>query len=100
MTIVRAGYGLYYDQPLVGIFEQNAFINPPYVNTVSLQNPVAVEPGGGHGSRNGRAARADRDAASPFETPRTQQWNIGVQRQLYRARRHRRRATSARAATT
>ena len=25
LTIVRGGYGLYYDQPLVGIFLQNAF---------------------------------------------------------------------------
>lgn len=27
-TIVRSGYGVYYDQPLIGIFEQNAFVNP------------------------------------------------------------------------
>ena len=43
------GYGIYYDQPLVGIFVQNAFINPPYVNksrwpNASLSTPVRAAP--------------------------------------------------------
>src|SRR4030095_16813035 len=33
-TLVRRGVGVYYDQPLVGIFEQNAFVNPPFNNNV------------------------------------------------------------------
>jgi hypothetical protein len=80
--IVRGGWGLYYDQPLVGIFEQNAFVNPPFANTVSLlnpslSNPTAGVPAGTVGLRTLIASSV------PFETPRTQQWNIGVQRQLY-----------------
>ena len=35
-TILRTGYGLYYDQPLVGIFLQNAFINPPFNATATV----------------------------------------------------------------
>jgi len=82
-TIVRGAYGLYYDQPLVGIFEQNAFTNPPYVNTLVLQNVSLSNPTSGvtpttTGLRNLIATSV------PFETPRTQQWNIGLQRQLYR----------------
>ena len=42
-TIRRGGYGLYYDQPLVGIFQQNAFQMPPF-NTVSLRNPLSSDP--------------------------------------------------------
>jgi hypothetical protein len=81
-TIGRAGYGLYYDQPLVGIFEQNAFTNPPYVNNVSLQNPSLSDPRAG--AAPGTVGVRNLIASSvPFETPRTQQWNIGFQRQLY-----------------
>jgi hypothetical protein len=81
-TIVRSAYGVYFDQPLVGIFEQNAFTNPPFVNTVSLQNVQLSNPGAGTtptttGVRNLIAIGDD------FKTPRTQQWNAGVQRQIY-----------------
>jgi hypothetical protein len=81
--IVRTGWGLYYDQPLVGIFEQNAFVNPPFANTVTLLNPSLANPSGGvaAGTVGLRTLQATSD---PFDTPRTQQWNIGVQRQLYR----------------
>jgi hypothetical protein len=81
--IVRSGWGLYYDQPLVGIFEQNAFVNPPFANTVSLLNPTLSNPRAGvaPGTVGLRSLIA---SSVPFETPRMQQWNIGVQRQLYR----------------
>ena len=46
-TIYRGSYGIYYDQALVGIFEQNSFTNPPFVNTVSILNPKLSNPGGG-----------------------------------------------------
>jgi hypothetical protein len=82
-SIVRSGYGIYYDQPLVGIFEQNAFTNPPYVNTVSLQNASLSNPSAGTapGTTGLRSLIA---TSTPFDSPRTQQWNIGYQRQVYR----------------
>ena len=82
-SIVRAGYGLYYDQPLVGIFEQNAFSNPPYVQTVNLLNPSLSNPSAG--TTPGTTGLRSLFATSvPFKTPRTQQWNVGYQRMLYR----------------
>jgi hypothetical protein len=83
LMIVRGGYGLYFDQPLVGIFEQNAFVNPPYANSVVLQNASLADPSAGvsAGTVGIRTLQATSD---PFDTPRTQQWNIGLQRQLYR----------------
>lgn len=80
--IVRGGWGLYFDQPLVGIFEQNAFVNPPYANSVSLLNASLSNPEAGvaPGTVGLRTLIA---TSVPFETPRTQQWNIGMQRQLY-----------------
>ncbi|MCA1612801.1 MAG: hypothetical protein LC800_01350, partial [Acidobacteria bacterium] len=82
-TIVRAGYGLYYDQPLVGIFEQNAFVNPPFNNRatfsggVTLANPT----GGALGNLPVRALIA---TAPDFQTPMIQQWSLGVQHQVFR----------------
>lgn len=82
-TMFRGGYGLYFDQPLVGIFELNAFVNPPFANSVTLQNPSLSNPAAGVAPGT-VGLRTIFGTDVPFETPRTQQWNIGVQRQLYR----------------
>jgi hypothetical protein len=81
-TILRTAYGLYFDQPLVGIFEQNAFTNPPFVNTVSLQNAQLSNPRAGT-TPTTTGVRNLIGIGDDFKTPRTQQWNVGVQRQLY-----------------
>src|SRR5690606_36203180 len=56
---------------------------PPYANSVVLQNASLEDPSAGvsAGTVGVRTLQATSD---PFDTPRTQQWNIGVQRQLYR----------------
>jgi hypothetical protein len=82
-TILRSGYGLYYDQPLVGIFLQNAFINPPFNQSANVQNAVLGNPAAGLPPTT-RTALGLRGTGLPFQTPRTHQWNIGIQRQLYR----------------
>jgi hypothetical protein len=83
-SIVRAGYGLYYDQPLVGIFEQNSFTNPVFVRSSTVQNPSLSNPALGVAAGT-LALPGTIQATDPnFQSPRTQQWNIGMQRQLYR----------------
>jgi len=82
-TIYRSAFGIYYDQPLVGIFEQNAFVNPPFNTSVTIQNASLANPASGtspttSGVRNLQATSAD------FKSPRYMQWNVGVQRQVYR----------------
>lgn len=83
-TVVRAGYGLYYDQPLVGIFEQNSFVNPPF-NSRSTFSGAGVSFSNPSGGALGNLPVRDLIAtAADFETPEIQQWSLGVQREIFR----------------
>jgi hypothetical protein len=81
-TILRTGYGVYYDQPLSGIFLQNAFVNPPFVSTPQVLNPQLSNPAAGS-TPTTRPVQNLIATSDPFELPRIQQWNLGVQRELY-----------------
>jgi hypothetical protein len=81
-TLLRGGYGIYYDQPLVGIFLQNAFVNPPFVTNPQVLNPQLSNPGAGQSPAT-RPIVSLIASSDPFRIPKTQQWNVGVQRRLY-----------------
>lgn len=87
-SVVRAGYGFYYDQALVGIFEQAAFTSPPFsqvqsftstpTSVITFSNPGAGAPPGTLPPRTLIAI------ANDFKTPETQQWSLGMQREIFR----------------
>jgi len=81
-SIIRSSYGVYYDQPLVGIFEQNAFTNPPFVSTINLLNARLSNPNSGTTATTTGVVNLIGNG-DDFKTPRIQQWNVGMTRQVY-----------------
>jgi hypothetical protein len=80
-TVARAAYGIYYDQPLVGIFEQNSFTTPPIVNNVTFTNPALSTPAAGQ-TPSTSGVRSIIATATDFDNPRMMQWNIGASHRL------------------
>jgi hypothetical protein len=86
-TSIRAGYGIYHDATLFGIYEQNMFANPPFVASVTYTNASFNDVSAGTAGINplGPSATAvlgPRGTQVPALTPYTQQWSFNIQRQL------------------
>ena len=80
-TAIRAGYGISYDSTLVGIYEQNIFANPPYVNSINITNTRLEDPAAGVVSISA-APKSLHGTPLPGSTPYTQQWSFDVQQKL------------------
>ena len=80
-TSIRSGYGISYDATLYGIFEQNIFQNPPFVNSVSIPNTLLSSPGSGTATVN-NSPKVIRGTSTDFRNPYTQQWSLDVERQF------------------
>ena len=76
-TMLRSAFGVYYDQPLVGVFEQNSFTMPPVVNNITFTNPTLSNPASGQTATT-TGVRTISATAPDFKNPRTTQWNVGV----------------------
>lgn len=80
-TSIRTGYGIFHEQTLVGIFEQNLISNPPYQETTSLtqialNQSFATNPLATLGTISVRGEDTD------WKTPYMQHWSLDVQHQF------------------
>jgi hypothetical protein len=80
-TSLRGGYGIAYDSSLFGIYEQNIFQNPPFVNTPTISNTTFDNPGAVAAGVN-YSAQVIRATSPKFHTPYNQQWSLNVQQQM------------------
>jgi hypothetical protein len=82
-TAIRAGYGVYHDSTLFGIYEQNIFADPPFVQSVSYANASFSNIAAG--TIGVISAPTTLHATQiPALVPYSQQWNFSIQRQVTR----------------
>lgn len=85
-TVVRGGFGVYYDRTLVGIVEQNAFLNPRFSQRVSIDHtalaPLSLNDPRGGAPNTAIPVIALISTGDEFKPPQTLQYSVSVQREL------------------
>ena len=88
-TAIRAGWGLFHDRTLNGIWEQNAFTDPPLVQTVTVNNNAQSSLNLFDNPSAGAAAGAPltpnhliATGTPAFKVPSYQNWNFSVQQEI------------------
>jgi len=83
-TVLRGGFGLFFDRTLNGIWEQNAFGDPPLVQTTTITNASFDNPiGVGSAAPPALGPNALTTTGNPdFKVPSYASYNLSVQQQL------------------
>ncbi|MCA1594151.1 MAG: carboxypeptidase-like regulatory domain-containing protein [Acidobacteria bacterium] len=80
-TAIRTGYGIYHDQVLLGIWEQNEGVNPPFQQQITVTGTTLSNPTGG--TTPPTAAPSLRAVQPNWKTPYYQHWSLDVQQQVF-----------------
>ncbi len=83
-TSVRAGYGVFFDSPTVGFVEDNAWVNPPFVNSITMYDVLFSDPQRGGTIDVSLVPPNLRTDGVDWHLPYTQQWSFDVQHELMR----------------
>jgi hypothetical protein len=83
-TVLRGGFGVFFDRTLNGIWEQNAFGDPPLVQTTTVNNASFDNPTGvGAAAPPGLGPNALTTTGTPaFKVPSIADFNLSVQQQI------------------
>ncbi len=82
VTSIRAGFGIFYDRVLNGIFEQSAFYDPPEVQSVTVNNTAFDHPLAVAGATNYGPNLLWTTGTPAFKVPNYADYNLTIERQL------------------
>ena len=80
-TSIRGGFGIFYDRLLNGIWEQNAFQDPPLLQTTTISNTLFDDPSGANAVSYGPNGLTVTGTPT-FVVPNYANYSLSVERQL------------------
>lgn len=81
-TSLRGGYGTFYDRSLNGIWEQNAFADPPLVQTSTINNTSFDNPLQGTSTISLAPNRIVSTGTPTFKVPSYEDYNLSLQQEV------------------
>ncbi|MDQ2834747.1 MAG: TonB-dependent receptor [Acidobacteriota bacterium] len=81
-TSLRGGFGIFFDRTLNGIWEQNAFTNPPLVQTATVNNTSFDQPLQGSSAVSYGPNHLTLTGTPAFKVPSYAGYNLSVQQEI------------------